>query len=70
MIHTTRKASDSKKWENVMTPIIAAQTSSSLSTLFYSVIKWFMNRQKLLLGGHLASCDKTYSQHHDLCINC
>lgn len=52
-----------------MTPIITAQTSSSLSTLLYSVIKWFVNRQKLLLGGHLTSCDKTYTQHHDLSIN-
>ena len=28
-----------------MTPIITAKMSSSICTLFYSAIKWFMNRQ-------------------------
>ena len=33
------------KLQNVMTPIITAKMSSSICTLFYSAIKWFMNRQ-------------------------
>lgn len=57
MIHTIYKASNRKK-QNIKTPIITAKTSSSICTSFYSVIKWFMNRQYLLLLGHLASCNK------------